>query len=76
MTFIIKNPHDHAVKVGLTTVEPRQQLTMQHLTNDINDALDKGDIIISGSGDPTLEELKADAEALKPFKTGDPAIDG
>jgi hypothetical protein len=74
--FILKNPHPHAVKVGLTDVDPGQQLTADHLTDDINAALDRGDIVISGDGEPTAAERKADAAALKPFKVGDPAIDG
>lgn len=75
MAFIIKNPHKHVVHVGAVTLTPGEQLTCQTLNDAINDAADRGDITVTDATE-TPAELKSDAEALKPFKVGDPAIDG
>ena len=75
MSFIIKNVRPHKILVGHTTLNPHEQLTCQALNDAINDAADRGDITVT---DATLTpaELKSDAAAFKPLKTGDKAIDG
>ena len=75
MTFIIKNVRNYTVKVGNVTLFKGQELTGHTLTDAINDAADRGDISITDATE-TSAELKSDADAFEPFKTGDPAIDG
>jgi quercetin dioxygenase-like cupin family protein len=69
MSFIIKNPHDHPLTVGGVTFDPKQQLTFHTLEPEINAALDRGDLTL------TLETPGEHID-LKPFHTGDKAIDG
>lgn len=71
---VIKNVRDHDVTVDGVAISPGEQLEVNVLSSEMNDALDRGDLVLGG--DATAEERKADAEALKPFKVGDPAIDG
>lgn len=61
---VIRNKHDHPVKVGHVTLNPHQQLAAPNdLSNEINDALDRGDIeLIDATLTPA--ELKADADAI------------
>lgn len=73
--YVIKNVRAHAVTVDGVVIDPGQQLSIQTITGPINAALDAGDLHLA-SGDATREERHADVEALKPFKVGDPAIDG
>ncbi len=75
MTYVIKNIRSHAITVDGVSIDPGQQLTVHTITGPINAALDAGDLHLE-SGDPTREERHADVLAFKPFKTGDPAIDG
>jgi heptaprenylglyceryl phosphate synthase len=76
MSFIVKNPHDRVAHVGSVAIDPKQQLTFHHETPELKKALADGEVIISGSGDATKEERKADVNSYKPLKVGDPAIDG
>ncbi len=73
--FVIKNVRAHAVMVGGVSINPGQQLTIHTITGPINAALDAGDLKLS-DGDETIAERRANIAALKPFKVGDPAIDG
>lgn len=73
--YVIKNVRDHAIVVDGVIISPGEQLSIQNLTGPINAALDAGDLHLA-DGDETREERHADAEAFKPFKTGDKAIDG
>ena len=69
MSFIIKNAHDHPLTIGGVTFNPKQQLTFHTLEPAINDALDRGDLTL------TLETPGEHID-LKPFHSGDKAIDG
>ena len=69
MSFIIKNVHDHPLTVGGVTFNAKQQLTFHTLEPAINDALDRGDLTL------TLETPGEHID-LKPFHSGDKAIDG
>jgi hypothetical protein len=73
--LIIKNVRDHVITVDGVKIDPGQQLSIQTITGPINAALDAGDLHLY-DGDETRAERHANAEAIKPFKTGDPAIDG
>lgn len=73
--FVLHNPHKHSVMVGAVTVEPDQHLDIVHVTPEIEAARERGDITLTDAT-PTAAELHADVEAFKPFKIGDPAIDG
>jgi hypothetical protein len=73
--LVIKNVRAHVVTVDGVKIDPGQQLKIQTITGPINAALDAGDLHLY-DGDETAAERKADVAALKPFKTGDPAIDG
>lgn len=73
--FILHNPHKHPVKVGEVTVNPDQRLDIQHVTPEIEAARERGDITLTDAT-LTAAERHADVEAFKPFKVGDPAIDG
>lgn len=73
--YVIKNVRNYAVTVDGVSIDPGQQLAIQTITGPINAALDAGDLHLF-NGDPTREELHQDAMAIKPFKVGDPAIDG
>jgi len=73
MPFIIKNKRDHEVKVGITSFAPHQQLEFHSLeasvigekvSNDIQNALDRGDLEIVGDSTPTAAERKADVDAI------------
>ncbi len=75
MSYIIKNVRDHDIVVDGVTITKGQQLKIENITGPINAALDAGDLHLA-FGDETREERHADIEAFKPFKTGDPAIDG
>lgn len=73
--YVIKNVRDHSITVDGVSIDPGEQLSVQTITGPINAALDAGDLHLF-SGDPTREERHEDAMAIKPFKVGDPAIDG
>lgn len=73
--LVIKNVRNRAITVDGVVISPGEQLSIQALTGPINQALDAGDLHLS-SGDESREERHANAEVFKPFKTGDPAIDG
>lgn len=74
--YVIKNISDHAVPLDNgVVIAPNEQLSVQTVTGPMNAALDRGELHLA-DGDPTPAELKSDADAIKPFKTGDPAIDG
>lgn len=75
MRYVIKNTTDKPLPVGPITMDPGQQLDANILTPEIIAARDAGGLSIT---DATLTpaERRADVEAIKPFKSGDPAIDG
>ena len=75
MAYVIKNVRAYTVMVDGVSINPGEQLTIQTLTGPISAALDAGDLHLS-FGDETREERHANAGAFKPFKSGDPAIDG
>ena len=74
MSLVIKNTtkQPHWLDNGVT-IEPGEQISIVQLTPRMNDLLDQG---VLSLGQPTPEDLKADVAAIKPFRTGDPAIDG
>ncbi len=69
MAFIIKNVRSHAVVVDGVSINPGQQLTFHTTSPDVNNALDRGDLTL------TLEDPGEHID-LKPFHSGDKAIDG
>ena len=69
MAFIIKNVRSHAVVVDGVSIAPGKQYTFHTLSTDVNNALDRGDLTL------TLEDPGEHID-LKPFHTGDKAIDG
>jgi hypothetical protein len=73
--YVIKNIRNHTLGVDGVIINPGEQLTIQTITDPIAKAIEAGDLRIQ-SGDETREERHANVEALKPFKVGDPAIDG
>ncbi len=74
--WVMRSKHNHDVKVGLTTVTPRDQIDIAIITPDIQAAIDKGDVILTFA-DETSEERKATADLFTPnFRTGNKAIDG
>ncbi len=69
MTFIIKNISHKAVEVDNVSIDPGRQYTFHAISPSLADALDAG----------TLELKMEDPGEhidLKPFHTGDKAIDG
>ncbi len=69
MSFIIKNVRAHPVIVDGVSISPGEQLTFHTLSAGVCDALDRGDLT------QTLETVGEHID-LKPFHTGDKAIDG
>lgn len=72
--YIIKNTTHEPLRVGSTTLSAGQQLTVHILTPEILEAQDRGLSVREVT--LTHAERHADVLALKPFKVGDPAIDG
>lgn len=72
---VIKNVTTVPIFIDGVSIEPGRQLSIAHLTADMIAARDRGDLQVK-SADTTLEERRADTAAIKPFKTGDHAIDG
>ncbi len=76
MTYVITNMTKEAFPIDGVMIDPGEQLRIfTGLSPDMIAARDAGKLRVL-SGDETLEERKADVAALKPFKVGDPAIDG
>ncbi len=73
--FVIKNITKGRLLIDGVVLEPAEQLKVASLSPDMIAARDSGKLQVR-SGEETLEERKADVAALKPFKVGDPAIDG
>lgn len=73
--FVITNVSDAPLPIDGVLIDPNEQLSVVNLSPDMVAAREAGKLRIL-SGDETLEERKANTEAFKPFKTGDPAIDG
>ena len=73
--WIITNVSSAPLPIDGVSIEPHEQLSVSNLSPDMIAARDAGRLRIL-SGDETLAERKADAEAFKPFRTGDPDIDG
>ncbi len=73
--FIIKNVSANPLPIDGVSIEPNEQLSVSTLSPDMIAARESGHLQINDATE-TLEERKADVLALKPFKVGDPAIDG
>ncbi len=69
MAFIIKNVRAHAVVVDGVSIAPGKQYTFHTTSPAVNDALDRGDLTL------TMEDPGEHID-LKPFHSGDKAIDG
>lgn len=65
--FIIKNVRDHVIMVDGVAIDPGQQLSVAHLTPEMNAAWDAGKLQVKDS-DETLAERKADTAAINSFK--------
>ncbi len=75
MTLIMKNIRETSIFVDEVEITPGQQLICTNITPEIRKHLDNGDLRLSSDA-PTRAERRADVQAIKPFKVGDPAIDG
>jgi len=73
--FVITNVSSEPLPIDGVMIEPGEQLSVQFLSTDMVAARDAGKLQVNDAA-TTLEERKADVAALKPFKVGDPAIDG
>lgn len=73
--YVIKNVRSHTVPVDGVSIDAGEQLTIHTISPQMQAAIDRGDLMLR-SGDETREERRANVEAIKPFKVGDPAIDG
>lgn len=74
-SFVITNISDDPLPIDSVWIEPKEQLSVSHLSPDMLAAQAAHKLRIL-SADTTLAERKADTAAIKPFKVGDPAIDG
>ncbi len=73
--YIIKNVSGAVLPIDGVDLAPDEQLSIHTLSPAMIAAREAGDLQF-GTDDTTLEERKADVAAIKPFKVGDPAIDG
>ena len=73
--FIITNMSQSPLMIDGVSISPRQQLRVVNLSDEMVAARNAGSLRVL-SAETTLAERKADTAAFKPFKTGDPAIDG
>lgn len=73
--FVITNIGHEPLPIDGVSLDPHQQLSASRLSPDMLAARNAGKLRVV-SGDTTLAERKADVAAIKPFKVGDPAIDG
>lgn len=73
--YVIKNITDESLPIDGVDIEPGRQFDARVLTADMIAARDAGKLQVKDAT-PTLAERKADTAAFKPFKSGDPAIDG
>jgi hypothetical protein len=73
--YVIKNLTGYPLPIDGVQIDPGEQLSVHMLTTDMIAARDAGKLQVKDAA-TTLEERKADVVALKPFKVGDPAIDG
>jgi hypothetical protein len=73
--FVITNIAQVPLTIDGVSIDPGEQLSVVNLSPGMVAARNAGALRVL-SGDTTLAERKADTAALKPFKTGDLAIDG
>ncbi len=73
--FIITNMTEAPLLIDGVSIDPGQQLSVVNLSPEMVAAKAAGTLRVL-SADTTLAERKADTAAFKPFRTGDPAIDG
>lgn len=73
--YVIKNIGEQPLPIDGVSIEPNEQLSITTLSPDMLAARDAGKLQIRDATE-TLEERKANVAAFKPFKVGDPAIDG
>ena len=65
--FVIKNLTKEPLPIDGTSIDPGQQLSVAHLTADMNAAWDAGKLQVKDS-DETLEERRANIDAINSFK--------
>ena len=75
MAYIIKNISGSILSIDGVDLDIGEQLKVGTLSPAMIDARSAKQLQIK-TDETTLEERKADVAAIKPFKTGDPAIDG
>jgi hypothetical protein len=71
----MKSTRESPIEVGDVTINPTDRLDIVVVTPEIQAAIERRVVVLT---DATLTEAehRADLEAIKPFRTGDPAIDG
>ena len=67
--YVIKNLTDARLTLEGVKIDAGQQLSISHLTKDMEAARDAGMLQVK-DGDETLEERRADIEAIDSFKPG------
>jgi hypothetical protein len=72
--FIITNSTKAPLTIDGVSLDTGEQLSVAVLSANMTAARDAGKLRVL-TDDETPAERKADVEAIKPFKTGDPAID-
>jgi hypothetical protein len=65
--FVITNMTTEPLKIDGVSIDPKEQLSVSHLSPGMIVARDKGELRVL-SGDETLEERKADTAAIDSFK--------
>ena len=68
--FVITNMSDKPITIDGVSIDPKQQLSISHLTADMLAAKEAGTLRVL-DGDETLEERRKDIEAIESFKPGD-----
>ncbi len=65
--FVITNMTDKPLLLDGVSIDPKQQLSVSHLTPEMNAAWDAKKLRVL-DGDETLEERRADIKAIESFK--------
>lgn len=73
--FVITNLTKSPLTIDGVSINPAQQIRVVNLSAEMVAARNAGSLRVL-SAETTLAERKADTAAFKPFKVGDPAIDG
>ncbi len=65
--YVITNMTDKSLKIEGVSIDPKEQLSVSHITADMKTEQDRGNLRVL-SGDETLAERRADIAAIESFK--------